>query len=87
MSMDFRAIADIAFDDLLLLRKEVWRRRGALGKGALGAVERSRQNPDALPDCQDTLVRLDLMMRGEAMARTQDLGCHLLAVLDANRGL
>lgn len=85
--MDFRAIADTAFDDLLLLRKEAWRRRGALGKDAMGAVERARQNPDNLPDCQDTLVRLDLMTRAEAMARTQDLGCHLLAVLDTNRGL
>lgn len=85
--MDFRAIANTAFDDLLLLRKEAWRRRGDLGKDVERAVELARQNPDTLPDCQDTLVRLDLMTRAEAMARTQDLGCHVLAAIDTNRGL
>lgn len=84
--MDFGAIADTAFDDLLLLREEAWRRRAALGKDAQGAIARYHQNADTLPDCQDTLVRLDLMVRAEAMARTQDLGGHLLHTFTTYRG-
>jgi hypothetical protein len=80
--MDFRTIANLAFDDLLLLREAVVLRRGALAKDCHRAVEHVAIAPDTLPACQDTLVRLEVMTRAEAIARTQDLDCHLLTVFD-----
>lgn len=79
--MDFGAIANTSFDDLLLLREEAGQRREALGKEAQAAIARCEHNPDLASDCQDILIRLDLMVRAEALARTQDLGCHVLTVL------
>lgn len=83
MILDFEAIAGTAFDDLLLLREAAGQRRGHCQKDAKRALERYERDSDTLPDLQDTLVRLDLLTRAEAMARTQDLGCHLLHALES----
>jgi hypothetical protein len=79
--MDFRTIADTAFDDLLILRDATTARRQSCEKEIQQARQRLEYNSDTLPELQDLLVRNDALTRAEATARTQDLGCHLLHVL------
>jgi hypothetical protein len=79
--MDFSAIADTAFDDLLELRAASAARCKALWPDIRQAVARYDRNHDTRSDCQDALVRLDILRRAEAMTRTQDLNCHILNAL------
>jgi hypothetical protein len=79
--MDFRAIADTAFDDLLILREAAAERGKALRPDIKRALARYDRDPDTMPDCQDALVRIDVLERAGAMARTQDLNCHVLNAL------
>lgn len=83
VNVDFEAIAGVAFEDLLLLRESAGQRRGQCQQEARHALDRYERDSDTLPALQDTLVRLDLLSRAETMARTQDLGCHLLHALES----
>lgn len=49
------------------------------------AVNRYEVDATTLPELQDALVRLDVANRAEAIARTQDVKCHLLEEL-SDRG-
>lgn len=71
--IDFAAIRNQCFDDLLRLRHAATVQAGqAESEAAEPGIEATAQ--------ADVLLRLDVLRRTESLCRTQDVRCHLLNV-------
>lgn len=69
-------MAESAFDDLLVLRERGLEYQQAF-KDLVDNTHSASSN-----ELEDLLVRCDILIRTEAIARTLDIGCHPLNFID-----